>query len=94
LHEAGRLAKAEQVYRAALKACGSDALLLYNLGVLLDDMDRGPEAMEAYQAALRDDPGLADGHYNLALLYEKLGQPKEAIRHMARYRVLVDSRSN
>jgi tetratricopeptide (TPR) repeat protein len=50
--------------------------------------------MEAYQAALRDDPGLADGHYNLALLYEKLGQPKEAIRHMARYRVLVDSRSN
>ena len=94
LHEAGRLAKAEQVYRNALQACGSDALLLYNLGVLLDDMDRGPEAMEAYQAALRDDPGLADGHYNLALLYEKLGKPKEAIRHMARYRVLVDSRPN
>lgn len=93
LHEAGRLARAEQIYRAALKACGSDAVLLYNLGVLLDDMDRGPEAMEAYQAALRDDPGLADGHYNLALLYEKLGQPKEAIRHMARYRVLVGSKS-
>jgi tetratricopeptide (TPR) repeat protein len=94
LHEAGRLARAEQIYRAALKVRGSDALLLYNLGVLLDDMNRGREAMEAYQAALRDDPGLADGHYNLALLYEKLGKPQEAIRHMARYRVLIGSRSN
>jgi len=93
LHEAGRLAKAEQVYRAALQACGSDALLLYNLGVLLDDMDRGTEAMEAYRAALRDDPGLADAHYNLALLYEKLGRPKDAIRHMARYRALMGTSS-
>ena len=40
LHEAGRLAKAERVYRDAIKACGNDPVLLYNLGVLLDDMDR------------------------------------------------------
>ena len=93
LHEAGRFAKAEQVYREAVKACGSDPLLLYNLGVLLDDMDRKAEAKQAYEAALSADPGLADGHYNLALLYEKLGMPKEAIRHMARYRALVATRS-
>ena len=49
-------------------------MLLFNLGVLLDDMDREPEAVEAYEAALRGDPGLADCHYNLALLYEKLGR--------------------
>ena len=94
LHEAGRFAKAEQVYREAVKACGGDPLLLYNLGVLLDDMARKAEAIETYEAALRGDPGLADCHYNLALLYEKLKKPKEAIRHMARYRVLVGSRSN
>ena len=93
LHEAGRFAKAEQVYRDAVKACGSDPLLLYNLGVLLDDMDRKAEAKQAYEAALSADPGLADGHYNLALLYEKLEKPKEAIRHMARYRALVGSGS-
>jgi tetratricopeptide (TPR) repeat protein len=69
-------------------------VLLYNLGVLLDDTDRQSEAVEAYEAALRGDPGLADGHYNLGLLYEKLGKPKEAIRHMARYRVLVAGRTN
>ncbi len=93
LHEAGRFAKAERVYRAAVKACGSDPVLLYNLGVLLDDMERKAEAMAAYETALRADPGLADCHYNLALLYEKLGKPKEAIRHMARYRALIGTGS-
>ena len=68
-------------------------MLLFNLGVLLDDMKRWTEAMDAYAAALRADPALADGHYNLALLCEKLGKPKDAIRHMARYRVLTGNRA-
>ena len=93
LHEARRFAKAEDVYREGVKACGNDPLLFYNLGVLLDDLDRKPEAAEAYEAALRSDPALADCHYNLALLCEKLAKPKEAIRHMARYRVLIGNRS-
>jgi tetratricopeptide (TPR) repeat protein len=94
LHEAGRFAKAEQVYRDAVRTCGNDPVLLYNLGVLLDDMERKAEAMQAYEAALRRDPGLADCHYNLALLYERLKRPKDAIRHMARYRALIGGRSN
>jgi tetratricopeptide (TPR) repeat protein len=56
-------------------------------------MKRGTEAIEAYESALRGNPGLADGHYNLALLYEDLKQPKAAIRHMAQYRKLVGSQS-
>ena len=93
LHEGRRFAKAEQIHRAAIKACGSDPLLSYNWGVLLDDMDRKVQAMEAYQAALRGDPGLADCHYNLALLYQKLNKRKEAIRHLSRYRALMRARS-
>ena len=38
---------------------------------------------------LRGNPALADCHYNLALLYEELKRPKDAIRHMAQYRRLV-----
>lgn len=86
LHEARRVAKAEQVYRQALEECGGDPLLLFNLGVLLEDMNRRTAAIEAYSAALRLDPTLADAHYNLALLYEKAGKPREAIRHLAHYR--------
>jgi DNA-binding transcriptional MerR regulator len=94
LHEAGRLAPAEQVYRDALNTCGGDPVLYYNLGVLLDDLNRATEAQEAYQAALAGDPSFADCHYNLALVCQKLGKPKEAIRHMGRYRALVGSRPN
>jgi len=86
LHESRRFAKAEQVYRAALEECGGDPLLLFNLGVLLDDVNRRTAAIEAYCAALRLDPSMADAHYNLALLYEKVGKAQEAIRHLAEYK--------
>lgn len=89
LHEAGRLQEAEAAYRKSLEVHGPDALLLYNLGVLLEDMERKTEAVEIYQAALHVDPAMADGHYNLALLCEGLGRAQEAIRHMAQYRRLT-----
>lgn len=91
LHQAGRLQEAEAAYRSELKACAGDPdpLLLYNLGVLLEDLGRKTEALASYQAALRGDPAMADCHYNLALLCEQLSRPREAIRHMAQYRKLV-----
>jgi tetratricopeptide (TPR) repeat protein len=92
LHEAGRFGEAERAYRAAIAACGDEPLVLYNLGVLLADMERKKEAIEVYEAALRGNPGFADCHYNLALLCEELGMPREAIRHMAQYRKLTGSR--
>jgi len=66
--------------------------VLYNLGVLLVDMDRKKEAIEVYAGAVRVNPGFADCHYNLALLCEELDMPREAIRHMAQYRKLTGSR--
>jgi tetratricopeptide (TPR) repeat protein len=89
LHGAGRLQEAEAAYRMALETHGPDALLLYNLGVLLQDMNRKAEAVESYEAALHLDPAMADGHYNLALLCEELGRARQAIRHMAQYRRLT-----
>ena len=66
---------------------------LFNLGVLLDDRGRKSDAIEAYEAALRIDPSLADCHYNLALLYEDVKNPKNAMRHMAQYRRLIGTKS-
>jgi tetratricopeptide (TPR) repeat protein len=93
LHDTGKLAEAERVYRAAIKTCGNDPVLLFNLGVLLEDMNRKAEALGAYEAALRSDADFADCHYNVALLCERLAKPKDAIRHMARYRALMGTRS-
>jgi tetratricopeptide (TPR) repeat protein len=89
LHEKGRMREAERLYLEALDAHGPDPILLFNFGVLLDDMGRKEAAIEAYKGAVTVDPTMADGHYNLALLYEERGLPRQALRHMARYRKLV-----
>lgn len=88
MHEARRFARAEEVYREAMRECGPDPVLFYNLGVLLHDLERTDEAIAAYEAALQGNPDLADCHYNLALLYEERDRPRDAIRHMGRYRAL------
>lgn len=92
LQAAGQLADAEAIYRQGLEACGDDALLCYNLGIVLEDLGRQADAVAMYKRALGTDPALADGHYNLALLYEALGKPRDAIRHMAEYRRLQRKR--
>ena len=77
------------MYRRALSQVGPDALLLYNQGVLLEDLGDAAAALQAYQGALAEDPDLADCHYNLARLYESLGEPQHAIRHLGQYRRLM-----
>jgi tetratricopeptide (TPR) repeat protein len=59
---------------------------------VLEDLDRRGDAVTMYERALVLDPVFADCHYNLALLYEALGRPREAIRHMAEYRRLQKKR--
>lgn len=92
LHERKQVREAERIYRRALEACGPDALLLFNLGVLLDDLGRMDAALETYQLAVAEDPNLADCHYNLARLYEAMGKSQHAIRHLGHYRKLVEVR--
>ena len=92
LHELGRLREAEHACRNALAACGDEPLLHYNFGVVLEDLGQPADAAAAYEAALRIDPDLTDCLYNLALLDEKLGRRQAAIRHLARYRRLVDGK--
>ena len=92
LQEAGLHAEAEAVYREALEACGEHPVLCYNLGIVLEDLDRKIDAVTMYERALGLDPAMADCHYNLALLYEALGKAREAIRHMAEYRRLQKRR--
>ena len=89
LHEGGEARAAEKIYRRALEHCGTDALLLFNLGVALEDLGQKEDALEAYHAAVTQDPDLADCHYNLARLYESAGKTQHAIRHLGQYRRLV-----
>ncbi len=89
LHERGEARAAERVYRRALEHCATDSLLLFNLGVALEDLGDKDGALAAYHAAISEDPNFADCHYNLARLYESAGKTQHAIRHLGQYRRLV-----
>ncbi len=91
LHEEGRTQEAAQVYQQALERAGPDSLLLFNQGVLQEDLGDASAALQSYQGALEEDPEFADCHYNLARLYESLGKPQHAIRHLGQYRRLVSN---
>ena len=93
LHVLGETVEAEAVYGEARERIGEDPLLLFNQAVLLEDVGKTAAALAAYQGALAADPDLADCHYNLARLYESLGKPQHAIRHLGEYRRLVGARS-
>lgn len=81
----GRYREAESIYRDAHHP---DAVLFFNLAVLLADVGRFDEAIGSYREALIHDPGMEDAHFNLALLYERDGSTQAAFRHLLAYRRL------
>jgi tetratricopeptide (TPR) repeat protein len=83
--------KAEVVYRRGIQECGANPVLFFNLGVVLEDLGKIDDAIDAYQAAITEDPSMADGHFNLARLYEAQGKEQHAIRHLGQYRRLVNA---
>ena len=88
LHLAGKFDDAERVYR---DAHGEEPLLMFNLAVLLEDLNREPDAIVAYRHALALDPQMADAHFNLARLFERAKDPKASLRHLLAYRRMMDA---
>ena len=76
---------AERHYRAALEADPRYALAYFDLGNVLDETGRVQEAIQTYKTALQLAPTYADAHYNLALAYEKLREPRKALKHWQAY---------
>jgi tetratricopeptide (TPR) repeat protein len=88
LHLEGRLREAEVIYNAHEEP---SAVLYFNLGVLLEDLQRELDAIGAYRKAIMHDPGMADAHFNLSLLHERLGEAQASFRHLLAYRRLVEA---
>lgn len=86
LHLEGLLKEAEAIYNGHEEPSG---ILYFNLAILLEDLAREADAQEAYRLAIAHDPGMADAHFNLALLQERSGDAQAAFRHLLAYRRLV-----
>jgi tetratricopeptide (TPR) repeat protein len=78
-------AGAERLYRRATEADPEYALAFFDLGNVLDEQQRLPDAIAAYERALALVPQYADAHYNLALAYERIHEPRKALRHWTAY---------
>jgi tetratricopeptide (TPR) repeat protein len=76
---------AERHYRQAIEADPRYALAYFDLGNVLDETGRVQEAVLTYKTALQLAPTYADAHYNLALAYEKLREPRKALKHWQSY---------
>ena len=60
-------------------------LAFFDLGNVLDELQRLNESIAAYRRAVELAPGYADAHYNLALAHERLGEARPALRHWQAY---------
>ena len=78
-------ALAERHYRQAIDADSRYALAYFDLGNVLDETGRVHEAVATYKTALMLAPTYADAHYNIALAYEKLREPRKALKHWQAY---------
>ena len=79
LHERGKLSRAEQFYRKAIKTNKRFAPAHNNLGNMLVDRNRLAEATRAYQDALAHAPGDPRVLNNLGNVLHLRGKSKEAV---------------
>lgn len=90
LHERGEVAEAERCYRKAVELSPREPVAAFDLGVALQDQERFEEAAAAYERALALDDTFADAHFNLAAVYEALGERQTAFRHLKSYKALIE----
>ena len=76
---------AEKHYRQAIEADPRYSLAYFDLGNVLDETGRVLEAIQTYKTALQLAPTYADAHYNLALAFEKIREPRKALKHWQSY---------
>jgi tetratricopeptide (TPR) repeat protein len=86
-----QFALAEEFYRRATIADPGYVLAYFDLGNVLDELERPDESIAAYCKAVALAPRYADAHYNLALAYERKGRHRPALRHWQAY-VRLDNR--
>lgn len=77
--------RAEEFYRRATISDSGYVLAYFDLGNVLDELERPDESIAAYCKAVALAPRYADAHYNLALAYERKGQRRPALRHWQAY---------
>lgn len=89
LHDKGWLEAAGGHFDLALIIDPDSAEAHFNQGVLLEDLTRSDEAIEAYRRSIGLDPEGREAYLNLARLLERLGRKQEALQTLETFRSLL-----
>lgn len=82
----GDLKRAASHYRLALQVAPRHQLAQYNLGTVFDELGELEMALDYYRRATN----VPDAHYNLSRIFELRGDEVASMRHMRKYKTLVD----
>ncbi|HUN69462.1 MAG TPA: tetratricopeptide repeat protein, partial [Burkholderiales bacterium] len=77
--DSGLLAQSEPCWRKVLALDPRHAKASVNLGLVLQHMGRGDEALQYYRNAVAAEPGLAQAWFNLGVLLLERRQPVDAL---------------
>jgi len=83
--EMGIMWAAEEFYSMAAELDHGNATVLSCLAGIQEQLGKTAEAISNYQAAVGACPDFAEGHFSLALCYEKAGRKLDACRHWFAY---------
>lgn len=79
MHQAGRLAEAEQIYRTILQRSPDEAAVLHLLGLIAHQRGDNAAAEELIRRAIACSPDVADFHKNLGRVLAARGNPGEGL---------------
>lgn len=94
LKKLGRMDDAEQVFKLALTMNPKDSEVLFNLGNLYNAENKLELARNKYLEALQIKPDFAEAHYNLGLIFSKLGDNAKAVTHLEKFLELSPNARN
>jgi tetratricopeptide (TPR) repeat protein len=90
-YKRGELIPAEEVFRKIIQSTPGDSYTesaLINLGIILDEMERYTEAIQALEKAVDFNPKNFTAHYNLGIAFLHMGKPAQAIQSFQKASVL------
>ena len=82
LHQNGRLAEAEAIYRQILALEPNNVDALHLLGLMAHQHGRHQAAIDSISRAIALHPGIPEHHINIASAHRALGQLPQAVEHL------------
>ena len=76
-----KYAEAEQHFQKAIALGIQDPKVYNQMGICRSQLHELRSAIQSYLAALKLEPDLAEAHLNLALVYQRTGNPQSAVEY-------------